>query len=92
MSKKIWSKEEMKLIALEMIRSDKSIRQLCKEYGISEASAYKWKNKALEALDNAFTKNNSKNNNFEAERSRLQRIIGEQACVIDTLKKISQRS
>jgi len=51
MSKKVCSKEEMKLTALEMIRPDKRIRQICKEYGISEAGAYKWKNKALESLD-----------------------------------------
>ena len=92
MSKKNWSKEEMKLIALEMIRSEKSMSQICKEYGISESTAYKWKNKALEALDEAFNRNSSKSNNFEFERNRLQRIIGEQTCVIDTLKKISQKS
>lgn len=88
MSRKKWSKEEMKLIVLEMFRGGKSVAQICKEYGIAEATAYKWKNKVLSCLENAFDKNEN-NKDLEAEKNRLLRIIGEQSLVIDTLKKIA---
>ena len=88
MSRKEWTKEEMKLIALEMIRGGKTVLQISKEYGIAEPTAYKWKNKVLSALETAFDKNEN-NKNFEAEKNRLLRIIGEQSLVIDTLKKIA---
>jgi transposase-like protein len=87
MSKKVWSKAERKLIVLEMIRGEKSVGQICKEYGIGETAAYEWKNKALAAIDNAFEKTKD-NKGLEAEKDRLLRIIGEQSLVIDTLKKI----
>jgi transposase-like protein len=87
MRKKNWSKAEMKLIALEMLRGEKSVLQICKEYGIAEATAYKWKNKALSSLENAFEKT-EKTKHQDAEKNRLLRIIGEQSLVIDTLKKI----
>jgi transposase-like protein len=70
-----------------MLRGEKSVLQICKEYGIAEATAYKWKNKALFALENAFEKTEN-TKNLDAEKNRLLRIIGEQSLVIDTLKKI----
>jgi transposase-like protein len=87
MSKKVWSKVEMKLVVLEMLRSEKSVAQVCKEYGVGETAAYKWKNKALTAIEDSLDKP-KKNNNPTAEKDRLLRIIGEQSLVIDTLKKI----
>ena len=89
MQKKSWTKEEMKLISLEMLKGNKSISQICKEYGICESLAYKWKNKALEGIDAAFDKRQANGNDFEAEKNKFLRIIGEQTLVIDTLKKIA---
>lgn len=87
MGKKVWSKTEMKLVVLEMLRAEKSVAQICKEYGIGETAAYKWKNKALVAIEEALGKP-KKHDNSQAEKDRLLRIIGEQSLVIDTLKKI----
>lgn len=87
MSKKVWSKTEMKLVVLEMLRSEKSVAQICKEYGIGETAAYNWKNKAMTAIEESLSKPKN-THNYEAEKDRLLKIIGEQSLVIDTLKKI----
>ena len=93
MAHKKWSTEEIKLIVLEILRGEKTSSQICKEYGVSEASIYKWKNKALQSLDEVFTnKGQTGKAQLKAEKNKLLRIIGEQACVIDTLKKIAQTS
>ncbi len=83
---------EMKLIVLEMLKGEKSVAQICKEYGVGETAAYSWKNKALLAIEDSLsgTKAKAQNNkNLEADKERLLKIIGEQSLVIDTLKKIA---
>ena len=90
MKRKKWSVEEKKLIVLELLKGTKPAVQLCKEYGISDSLLYTWREKALKSLDYAFSERKSCENGT-AERERLLKIIGEQACVIDTLKKISNQ-
>ena len=93
MSKKQWSVAEKKLIVLEMLRSQKSVAQISKEYGISDSMAYLWRDKALKSMDEGFSRSkNSADQSTQAERDRLLKIVGEQAIVIDTLKKISAMS
>ena len=83
-----WSDDEKKLVVLELLKGGKSVSQISKERGISDALIYKWRDQALKAIDGAFKEN--RNSDFSAERDRFLKIIGEQACVIETLKKISQ--
>ena len=91
MPKLKWSKEEKKLVVLELLKGGKSVSQLAKERGMSEALIYKWRDQAFKAIDGTFNGNSDKSDNgFSGERDRLMRIIGEQACVIETLKKISE--
>jgi len=54
---------------------------------------YRWRDRALQGISETFS-NKKRNNqaNSDAERERLLKIIGEQACVIDTLKKIQRCS
>jgi transposase-like protein len=86
-----WSKEEKKLVVLELLKGGKSVSQLTKERGISDALIYRWRDQALKAVEGAFNGNNGKaESGFSGERDRLLKIIGEQACVIETLKKISE--
>ena len=91
MPKLKWSKEEKKLVVLELLKGGKSVSQLARERGMSEALIYKWRDQAFKAIDGTFNRNGDKpDNGFSGERDRLMRIIGEQACVIETLKKISE--
>lgn len=92
MPKQKWSKEEKKLVVLELLKGGKSVGQISKERGISDALIYRWRDQAFKAIDEAFQGNGSgkSDSRSSGERDRLMRIIGEQACVIETLKKISE--
>jgi len=93
MSKRDWSDTEKQLIVLEILKGQKSVCQLAKEYGISDSLAYRWRDEALQAIKERFSKNGRKSHTEpQAERDRLLKIVGEQAVVIDTLKKISAMS
>lgn len=91
MGKQKFTEAEKKLIVLEVIKGKKSVLQIAKEKGISDAMIYKWRDQVLKAIDKAFSEKGRKSEeDFTAERERYLKIIGEQACVIDTLKKISE--
>ena len=86
-----WNEAQKKLVVLELLRGKKGVAELAKEHGMSDAQIYKWRDQALVAIDTCF---HGKAANFKsepsAERDKLLKIIGEQACVIETLKKISE--
>ena len=88
MGNKKWSNKEKKLVVMELLRGQKSVSQLSKERGMSDALIYHWRDQALKAVGEGL----SGTNGGVSERERLLKIIGEQACVIDTLKKISEIS
>ena len=86
-----WNDDEKKLVVMELLKGGKSVGQLAKERGMSEALIYRWRDQALKAIEGAFKGNGKKpESGFSGERDRLLKIIGEQACVIETLKKISE--
>ena len=76
-------------MVLELLKGGKSVGQLAKERGMSEALIYRWRDQALKAIEGAFNGNGGGKTELgsSGERDRLMRIIGEQACVIETLKK-----
>ena len=90
MSKK-WSTEEKMAIVMEMLKRDKPVTQICKEYGVNDGMAYKWRDEALTGMQSALT-NGRKNRhaNPDSEKERLLKIIGQQTVVIEYQKKISQ--
>jgi transposase-like protein len=90
MSVQKWSEAQKKLVILELLQGKKSVIELAKEHGMSDGQIYKWKDQALLAIDTCFQNKEVSKNDFSAERDKLLKIIGEQACVIDTLKKISE--
>jgi transposase len=91
MRKQNWTKEEQRLMVLEILKGAKTVNQVAKEHGVSDSLIYRWRDQALQGISEAFS-NKKRNNqaNSDAERDRLLKIIGEQACVIDTLKKTSE--
>ncbi len=92
MSKKKWSPEEKTAIVLDMLIKQRPVTQICKEYGVSDGVAYRWRDEALEAMKEAFSdKRKQTTISNDAEKERLLKLIGQQAVVIDYQKKISQR-
>ena len=92
MKKQNWTEAEQRLMVLEILKGTKTVGQVAKERGVSDSLVYRWQDKALNAVSEAFSdkKRQKGRDGLIAERDRLLKIIGEQACVIDTLKKTSE--
>jgi transposase-like protein len=91
MGKAKWSTDEKKLVVLELLRGAKTVGQLAKERGMSEALIYRWRDQAIKEISDTFSEKRQRNGaNFTAEKERYLKVIGEQTCVIETLKKISE--
>ena len=48
-TKRIFTSEQKVLIVMEGIRDEHSIAELCREYGISDSTYYKWNKDFIEA-------------------------------------------
>jgi transposase-like protein len=89
--RKIWKPEEKLAIVMDGFRG-RPVKDICREYGLSETQYYKWRDEALTLLKDGFQDKRRKayrDNSLEAERNRLLKIIGEQQVLIDIQKKIS---
>lgn len=87
-----WGDEERLAIILDGLRG-KSATEICKEYGVSSTQYYKWRDEALEVLKKGFKDKRSKahrDQDWDRERDRLLKVIGEQQLIIDVQKKISK--
>jgi putative transposase len=90
--RKEWTSEEKLAIVLDGFKG-RSMSEICREYGISDAQYYKWRDVAIESLKTGFQDKRKKahrDKSFEAERNRMLKVIGEQQMIIDIQKKISQ--
>jgi putative transposase len=90
--RKEWTAEEKLAIVLDGFKG-RSMSEICREYGISDAQYYKWRDVAIEALKSGFKdkrKKEYRDTSCEAERNRMLKVIGEQQMIIDIQKKISQ--
>ena len=89
---KKWSSEEKIAVVLEGLKG-RSPSEITKEYGMSEAQYYKWRETALNSMQVAFQDKRTKDfktKSFDAERDRLLRTIGEQKVIIDLQKKLQR--
>ena len=48
-TKRIFTSEQKVLIVMEVIRGEHSIAELCRKYGISDSTYYKWNKDFIEA-------------------------------------------
>lgn len=89
MKKQKWDKEIKMAVVLELLKKAQPVSQICKGHGVSEALAYKWRDTALAAMDEQFSKKSTRNGNAheQAERERLLQVIGQQAYAIECQKK-----
>jgi len=75
-------------IVMESFKSN-NITELCRRYGVSISNFYKWRDKFIESGKKGFYKSGG-NNNYGKEFDKLKRLVGDQALVIDELKKITE--
>ena len=88
--KKKWSSEAKFKIALEAIKGEVTLNELCKKYEVSPSQVHLWKKQLIEqgsALFNKSTKENKQQTSYEAERKRLHEKIGELTVERDFLKE-----
>ncbi len=91
-AKKKWSAEEKLAVVLDGLKG-RPVKEICREYGISDNQYYKWREEALNGMKGSLQDKRSKqcrDRSWEVERNRLLKLIGEQQLIIDIQKKISE--
>ncbi len=58
--RRTWTPEEKTEIVLAGLRGDRSVRDVCREYEITEASYYQWRDRLLEGGKDALRRPNEK--------------------------------
>jgi putative transposase len=73
---------------LQMEQEGKKVQEICREFGISEPTFYKWKSKysgmTLSEL--------SRLRELEQKNARLKKIVADQQISIDVLKEINSKN
>ena len=91
MKQRKYTSDEKLTVVLEMLKGQKPVSQICKENGIRDSLAYRWRDEALDGMKSGLSGSQKQGTlGAEAEKDRLLKIIGQQAVVIDFQKKISQ--
>ena len=85
--KKRHSEEQIIRILREAEAGNVPIRDICKQYNISEQTFYRWRDKfgGMEVADARRLKE------LESENAKLKRMVAEQMLVIDGLKEFSRK-
>ncbi len=81
--------EQKAAIVIESFTST-NIAELCRRYGISVAQFHRWKEKFIEGGSRSLGES-SKGNEYQKEIDDLKRLVGDQALIIEALKKINRR-
>lgn len=87
--RKKYSKSLKFKVALEALKGNKTIAEICKEYSVPTSVVHKWRNQLKDNGGNAF--NESKDNKdkvIELEKAKLYEEIGRLKIEVDFLKKI----
>ena len=92
MKQRKYTSDEKLAVVLEMLKGQKPVSQICKENGIRDSLAYRFRDEALDGMKSGLSGSQKGGTlGAEAEKDRLLKIIGQQAVVIDFQKKISQK-
>ena len=87
MKRNRYSEEQITKILRDAEKGDKTIGQLCKEYGISEYSFYRWR-KQYSGMQVAEIRRLKA---LEKENARLKRIVAERDLEIDIIKEVLEK-
>lgn len=72
---------------LKEVEGGKSVSQVCREYGVSEQSVYRWRSKYA-GMDEAELRRLKE---LEEENRRLKAIVANQALDIELLKEVNAK-
>ena len=77
-----WTAQQKLEIVLAGMRGDRSVRDVCREHGISETLYYGWRDKILEAGREALAGKEERPGERELKRKigELERALGRQRC------------
>lgn len=78
-----FSQEQIVAILHAAERGDKSIRDLCREHGITETTFYRWRR----AYGGMTVPEAQRLKELEKENSRLKRLLAERDLAIDSLQE-----
>ena len=80
-----FSVEQKEQIVIESFTAT-NIAELCRRHGVSVAQFHRWKERFLDGGRNG-SEESSRGNEYQKEIDDLKRLVGDQAPVIDALKK-----
>jgi transposase len=95
-TKRIFNAEQKIIIVMEGIRGETSIAELCRRYGISETTYYKWNKEFIEAGkrrlagDEARQATSSEVEELRRENKQIKEALGDLMIRFDILKKIQK--
>jgi putative transposase len=84
MKKKRFTEEQIVRMLRQAQAADQTVSQVCKEYGVSEQTWYRWKSKYGQ-MDVAEVR---RLRELEKENARLKRIVAERDLEIDAMKEV----
>lgn len=89
MKSRNWTAEDKMAIVLLGLKEGKTVAEICREHQISQSQYYKWRDRFLDGGKHFLTNGNGYGGEkrYQGEIERLQKIIGQQAVIIDVLKK-----
>lgn len=86
-----WTPEEKAAIVLEMIREEGTLAEISRKYDIAQPVLSRWRAEFIENMANVFDKKGESidkvKEEYEAEKERLVKKIGELTLDVDFLKK-----
>ena len=87
MSQGRFSAEQKFTIILKSLRGERSISEICREYGIAQSLFYKWRDKFFEGAKRSLSGHRQVDSGHEAELRQLKQMIGELTIENQILKK-----
>jgi len=78
-------------VALEAVRSEKTVAALCQEYGVASSQIFKWKKALLDHGSEIFSKGMPTRTSQDAELEKLHATIGKLKVENDFLAKFAGR-
>jgi len=89
-NRKVYPLKDKVNVGIAMIKGEKTIAEICSEYGIHATQASNWRKKALKAIETSFDGNpelESKLAGKQTEIEELYRQLGKSQVELEWLKK-----
>lgn len=78
-------------VAIEAIRGEKTVAELCQEYGVVSSQIFRWKKALLDHGSDIFSKGTSEKASPDADMEKLHATIGRLKVENDFLAKFAGR-